>query len=173
MAEPKVANYGPTGPIGPSEPDIDITPTSFDLNVGGATESFDGPPEGQISVLNPNGEEGYVPINWLLTEGIKKGYKLPSNSSDVPTDIDVTPDKQIKVIRKSDGSAGSVPLDWYLNDPNSKNYIPESKADVERIKKHNTDIEDYSKVLKDPLKYKLDADFNVVERDKNAGLLSF
>lgn len=99
-------------------------------------------PAGHINVLNPEGQLGHVPIDWLLSEGIKKGYKLPTDQSAAFSPEDITPDKQIKVVRKEDGMPGMVPADWFLSDPNAKNYEIASKFDATHQQKVNQDLVD-------------------------------
>lgn len=110
-------------------------------------EAYEPAPAGSINVIDPNGKDVYVPIDWLLSDGIKKGYRLPPSKNDTgPSQDDLTPDKQIRVVRKDDGTEGTLPLDWYLNDPDAKDYEVLSKAKKsglqEHIKKVNLELQD-------------------------------
>lgn len=174
MASPDLTNIGPVGPYGPTafppEPIIG-PPLPPETSVEAPELVAKSIPAGQISVLNPEGLPGTLPIDWFLKEGVKKGYKLPASGSDIPDAVDFTSDNEIKVIRKSDGLPGSVPLDWYLENKNGRNYIPASKADTASLQSHNEKIRDYEKFINNPVQYKIDSDLNVVPRDSSLGIL--
>ena len=47
-------------------------------------------PAGSINVINPDGQLGYVPIDWLVSEGIKKDIPLPPSKDIGPSQDDIT-----------------------------------------------------------------------------------
>lgn len=99
-------------------------------------------PAGHINVMSPEGVMGQMPLENFLKEGVKEGFTLPTKEPDITVN-DLTPDKQIKVIRKSDGMQGLIPLDQYLQNPDeAKDYEIASKYDPEYQKKVNQDLKD-------------------------------
>lgn len=135
MATPKPVTLAPIN-VGPEPTGVADLP-EVDIEANAPI------PAGQISVMSPEGQAGTMPIDVFLKEGIKEGFTLPKNNEPAITADDITPDKQIKVVRKSDGVEGTIPLDQFLaNQDEAQDYEIKSRYDPEYQKKVNEDLHD-------------------------------
>lgn len=156
LPEVKVTGEIPQGTVNLPETKIEANPT---------------PPPGHINVINPQGQLGHVPLDWLLKDGLGQGFKLAAGEQRTPGSADLTPDKQVRVIRKADGQPGTLPLDWFLKDPAAKDFDLASQADpsflAEHQRKVNQDLADLNKREEVASIFDASAGLNLSARHKN------
>lgn len=159
--DPTVIDFDPTIekklPIGPPEAPIpEAIPTPVVL------------PAGKIKVIDRNGAEKQLDVDWLLKpENAKifndEGFSIPGKKSEGP--VEAEPGK-IKVIAP-DGTLKKVASSWLADPEHMKIFQSEGFTFADKdTETHQKEVDEYVKAIKDPLKYGFDKDLNITNGPK-------